>query len=72
MEPISPPLPALGRITCVICGAPVAADRIADREMPPTCGDPECDHRSMGVDILKVAKRLGSTTHPPPSLIGEI
>ena len=70
MDPISTSLPALGRITCLICGKPVAVDRCADREMPPTCGDPECDHRSMGVDILKVATRVGSTTHPAPSLMG--
>lgn len=72
MDPAPTPLPALGRGACMICGAPVAADRFDDHELPPTCGDPECDHRSMGVDILMVAKRVGSTTHPPPSLIGEV
>lgn len=58
-------LPSQKRIACVICGYPIALDRLIDHDWPQTCGDPECDHRAMGVDILDVARRVGATLRIP-------
>jgi hypothetical protein len=37
---------------------------------PPATLWTDHDHRSLEVDLLRVARRVGTTTHQPPSLIG--
>lgn len=43
---------------CCICGRKWPPGRVIELDAdghalwPPTCGDPECDHQALGVDIL--------------------